>query len=84
MDITFNFEELTIGDIEEIENITGKAYEDMDWNKPSMKLMKAMVFISERRKDPEFTIEDAAKVKLVDLKVGEENPTQGPPEGDAS
>ena len=81
MELSFKLDELTIGDIEDIEEITGIEYDGIDWSKPSMKLMKAMVYISERRSNPAFTLDDARAVKVVEITTAAPNPTDG---GDAS
>ena len=81
MDITLDVQELTIGDIEDLEELCGVAFEKIDWKNPGGKLMKAIVFIAGRRENPDFTIEDARNVKLGEIKVNEENPTE---DGDAS
>lgn len=81
MEISFDPAALTIGDVEDIEDITGVAYSSIDWASPSMKLMKAMVYISERRNNPAFTLDDARAVKVVEITTAAPNPTDG---GDAS
>ncbi len=81
MELSFDLNELTLGDVEDIEEITGVSYSDIEWTKPSIKLMKAMVLVSERRKNPAFTIDDARGVKITEIRVAESNPTDG---GDAS
>ncbi len=80
MELTFDPAEVTIGDLETIEDICGKPYEQIDFEKPSAKLIKALIFISQRRVDPKFTLEDATNVKLGEVTTAV-NPT---PDGGAS
>lgn len=80
--LEFDINTLTIGDIEDIEDICGIAYEQIKWDKPSAKLLRAVVYISGRKQNPDFTMQDARNVRAVDFKAGTEaNPTTG---GDAS
>lgn len=74
MELKFDPAEITIGDLETIEDICGKPYEEMDFENPPAKLVKALIYISERRKNPAFTLEDAANVRLGDIATA--NPTQ--------
>lgn len=77
---TFNLDEidvdsfladLTIGEMEALEEITGAPLEDLvdeDGNLavavPKVKLLKAIVWISKHRENPDFTLEDASRLKL--------------------
>lgn len=74
MEISFDLEQLTIGDLEDLEDICGKPYEELDFTKPNAKMVKAMVYLSERRRNPDFTIDDARGVKLADVTAAA-NPT---------
>lgn len=72
-------DELTIGDLEDFEDASGQAFEDAfaegpDGNvKPSLKAIKAIVWVVKRQSNPAFTLEDARKVKLADLQIGSED-----------
>lgn len=71
-------DELTIGDLEDFEEAAGVAFEDAfvagpDGNvKPSLKAIKAIVWVVKRQSDPGFTLDDARNVKLVELEIGSE------------
>ena len=65
MEVVIDVNDLTLGEVEEIENLTGLTVGDFgDGTKMSAKLVTAFVYISKRRTDPDFTIEDARKIKL--------------------
>lgn len=74
-----NFDDLTIGDLEDIEAYTGKLVEEINWEKPPKKAIVALLFALEKKKNPDFTIEDARKLKPSDLTAA--NPTN---DGDAT
>lgn len=75
MDISFDVEQLTVGDLEDLEEIVGASYEQIDFAKPSAKVIKALVYINGRHNDPAFTLEDARGVKVADMKF-DVNPTK--------
>lgn len=78
--IILNIDELTIDDCEKWEEITGEPIEVLESyaggdKMPPMKFLKAIVFIVKHKDDPDFTIEDAGKVKFSQL-GSPENPTK--------
>ena len=63
--INFNLNDLTIGEIVTIEELTGLPFDAMtDPDKPKGKLLQAIAYISKRRETPEFTFEMAGDLKL--------------------
>jgi len=62
----FNFETLTLGEAEELETILGVGLDKME-DASQVKLMRAVVFIMGRRKDPEFAYEDTAEMQLSEV-----------------
>ena len=75
--VNFNLEDLTIGEIVTIEELTGLPFDAMtDADKPKGKLLQAIAYISKRRVDPEFTFEMAGDLKL-NLASDEADFTQG-------
>jgi len=61
----FNFESLTLDEVEIIENLTGVAIEQIaDDGAPKGKNLKSLIFVMMRRTNPAFTIEDAGKYTL--------------------
>ena len=79
MEIVLDVDQLTIGDIEDIEEICGKSFEELDFERPSARLLKAIVYVNGRKTNPSFTLEDAREVRLseVTLKEQEQDPTKG-------
>lgn len=63
----FDFESLTIGEVETIEQISGSPIDAlMDDKALKGKSLKAVVFIIKKREDAMFTLEDAAKLSFKD------------------
>lgn len=55
--------ELTIEEMEAIEDYAGVAFETMaDPTVPKSKMLKAIVWVVKRRDNPDFTIDDAGKI----------------------
>lgn len=79
VDINLDFDEFTIGDLEDLETISGLAFDQIEWNTERLpvKVLKALVYISQRKIDSSFTVEDAARVKISEVKPAAENPTPG-------
>lgn len=76
--LVFSEEDLTIGDLETFERITGKSLFEfveamkaangaLAMNGDTVRMVKALVVIVKQKTDPGFTEEDAAKVKLSEL-----------------
>lgn len=76
MDILLDVSQLTVGDVEDIEEICGKQLDELDFKTPSAKLMKAIIYINGRRDNPDFTLEEARQVKLAEVKLVENPPTE--------
>ena len=75
--LDFNLNDLTIGEIVTIEELTGLPFDAMtDPDKPKGKLLQAIAYISKRRDNPEFTFEMAGDLKL-NLASDEADFTQG-------
>lgn len=63
----FDFESLTLEEVEQIELITGTSIDQiMDIGQPRGKALKAIIFVIKKREDPNFTIEQAGKISLKD------------------
>jgi len=61
----FDFESLTISEVETIEMISGSPIDAlMDDNSLKGKSLKAVVFVVKLRENPKFTLEDAGKVSF--------------------
>lgn len=69
-----NIEELTIGDLEDVEQVTGMSFpevaaalEGAGEALPPIKIVKALIWVTRRKDDPAFTLEDTASMKLSEL-----------------
>lgn len=77
--LRFSVDSITIGDMEDIEDITGKSFDDIltlitsrsdaDTIGIPVKVLKALVFVMRRHDDENFTVADAAKVRVSELQV---------------
>lgn len=63
----FNFDELTLDDIETIEQLTGSPIEQIAADsQPKGKTLKVLIWVMKRRTDPNFTYEQAGKLSFKD------------------
>jgi hypothetical protein len=91
--LNLNPEDLSLGDLEDFENITGKSLQDALVAKPvldengkqvkdakgrplreaqlSITVIKALVYLTKRRDNPAFTLDDARNVKVTELNFTE-------------
>lgn len=78
--LNFDVEQLTLDDIEELEEHIGTAFDSIfDAGRPRAKALKYIAFILKRRDNPDFTLEDAGK-----LTISFEAPNVDPPGATAS
>lgn len=101
--LRFNPEDLTLGELEEFEEVTGRPFDEVMSEKEvigpdgkpvrdkrgrpvrqvrmAMKEITALMWLLTRREDPQFTIEQARKLKISDLNemelVGVDDPLGG-------
>jgi hypothetical protein len=62
---TFDFESLTLEEVEILENLTGESIDQaFGSGKPKGKVMKAFIWVVMKRDNPNFTIEEASKFSL--------------------
>jgi hypothetical protein len=76
----FDFESLTLNEVETIELITGSSIDQlMDAGQAKGKAMKAIIFIMKKRTDPNFTLEQAGNLSMTEanaLFAGENDPKE--------
>jgi hypothetical protein len=70
----FNLDDLTIGDMEDLEELAGTPFDEIDWSKPNIKTLKAMIYVAGRKDNPDLTIEAVRDMKVSDLDVAEDKP----------
>lgn len=76
----FDFESLTLNEVEQIELITGNSIDQiLDAGQPKGKAMKAIIFIMKKRLDPNFTLEQAGSISMTEanaLFAGDDDPKE--------
>ena len=76
----FDFESLTLNEVETIELITGSSIDQlMDAGQAKGKAMKAIIFVMKKRIDPNFTLEQAGALSMTEanaLFAGENDPKE--------
>ncbi len=76
----FDFESLTLNEVEQIELITGSSIDQlMDAGQAKGKAMKAIIWIMKKRTDPNFTLEQAGALSMTEanaLFAGESDPKE--------
>jgi hypothetical protein len=80
MTTQFDFESLTLNEVEQIELITGSSIDQlMDAGQAKGKAMKAIIWIMKKRTDPNFTLEQAGALSMTEanaLFAGESDPKE--------
>lgn len=67
-----NLNDLTVGDLEQIEDIAGVTAGQMfSGGGFSAKAIKAIVYVVHKKDDPSFTLDDAANVKFTDVGISD-------------
>lgn len=63
--LTLDIADLTIAEIVEVEDLTGMPLDALGQaDKPKGRMLQALAYISKKRENPEFTFEDAGKIKI--------------------
>lgn len=77
---TFDFETLTLNEVEQIELITGSSIDQlMDAGSPKGKALKAIIYIIRKRTEPDFTLEQAGSISMAEanqLFAGDSDPKE--------
>lgn len=66
MNIVLDVNDLTMGEVEELEEATGQSLSDL--GSGSAKSIIGLIWISQKRIDPTFTLQDARALKITELK----------------
>lgn len=82
--LRFSVDHITVGDMEDLEEITGTPFGELldllgkaesgGTMSIPIKVLKALVFIIYRQDNPDFTLDDARKVKVTELELVLEEP----------
>lgn len=63
----FDFESLTLEEVETIENLVGESIDEaFESGKPKGKALRVFMWVITKRTNPNYTIEEASKVSLKD------------------
>ena len=70
IDLTLDIEDLTLDEVEEIEDITGESLDNMAAVKRG-RMIKALVFVVLKRDNPDLTLEEVGEMKMGIINLGE-------------
>ena len=68
--LTIDIEDLTLDEVEEIEEITGESLDNMAAVRKG-RMLKALAFIILRRDRPDITLEEVGAMKMGEIDLGE-------------
>jgi hypothetical protein len=68
--VTFDPGSMTLGEIEEFEEITGHRMEELGPKTIRTKDIVALIFLQERRVNPAYSLDDARAIKLSEFEFG--------------
>jgi hypothetical protein len=74
--VSIDLDDLELGEIEEFEELMGRSLGEVDLQ--SGKAMVHLIWIAKRREDPDYTLDDARKIKLSQLTGEEDEPDPTP------
>lgn len=79
-EVQFDWDDLTIDEVCTLEDVIGRSIDTIQGEgQPQGKVLLAMMYIAKRREDPDFTLEDAGRLKVTEfneLVVGSARPTE--------
>lgn len=76
--IEIDIDDFEIGEIEDFEALSGVSFDEVLAGKKSTQMLKFLVWIVKRRTNPNFTLEDARKIKMGEFNMapsGDQSPT---------
>lgn len=76
--ITIDLDDLTLGEMDDFEKASGIGVQDLQDGSMPTQAVIALVWLSQRRANPKYTIEDARKVRMSELDF-DGNPTPAKP-----
>lgn len=62
--LSIDLDHLTVGEIEEIEELTGQGLDAFGAPGPKGKMLRAIAFVTRKRSNPDFTWEEAGKLRV--------------------
>ena len=76
MNVVFDLDKLTLGDMADLEEIAGVDVFNLDRERLTTKQTLGLIWVTRRQDDPTFTYEQARRLKPSDLNTVEEVPTE--------
>ena len=80
--ITVGFDDLTLGDLEEFERMTGRNLSAMA-NNMDAPALRSLVYLVCRQTNPDYTLEDAGRVRFGDIDFKQQQPDPTAAAGEA-
>jgi hypothetical protein len=77
MHYKIELEDLTLGEAEELETLTGVTLESIASGRPPVKVLTALLYLVNRRDNPDFTMDDARSIKIAQLEQDGTRPLAG-------
>lgn len=77
--VGYDLDDLTLDEMEEIENIVGAAFSEVNYG--SSKGLKAFTYVLLRRTNPEITMAEVGKIKVAEFIEPDEVMPELPPDG---
>ena len=78
MRIDIDVNSLTLGEIDFFEEASGLSFDELSGGKVTTKALMALIVIQERRKNPEYSMADAAGISIAELDVSALEGPQSP------
>lgn len=75
--MNFDINQLELGELEDIEEVTGINPGALEGKALPVKMMTAIAWVLKRRDDPAFTLEQARRIKVVELLEETPSPNGG-------
>lgn len=79
MRIDVDLSTVTLGEIEKFESDAGMEWDEFTAGKSGVRATLALICLQERRRIPDYTMDDARAVKLADIEIVEEEPSPPTP-----
>lgn len=76
MKLTINAEEMELGEVEFFEAESGLTFDELTQGRTNTRALLALITIQERRKNKDYTMDDARKIRVSEIEVDDANPTE--------
>lgn len=76
MDLRIDVNDLTLGEVEVFEELSGQSIEDLMGGSITTKALLALITVTQRRENPDYSMDDARRVKISELEMRDVDPTE--------